>query len=592
MEKTGCGLIVGLAMAIVFALGIMAQCSRGQNQGANPNANPSQEAIATIGDFVITPAMVTEIADKQGQQNPDSSPNGEFQKYAQAIFMSVNAGVMNELAKKYGVTLSDEEIIKSEMSSLDQQLEMVKGQLVQQGKLKATATPAEYDAEIKKITGKTIAQLKDDTRSQISESLKDPQKRATILASKLNDPIRAKIESTLNPTDDEIKSQFRNYTVKQINFGSTDGNPKLKETAESVLKQIRGGMSFEDAITKYSKTPAQPGKKLADETQDVAASLVESYQAYKPLAKLKAGEVSDVVELPNSVVIYKLIKVTDNIPKDYDKSKENHKKSYLTSKASTILADEAMKIAQSGTVKWNSPGFKALYDYIAHMANPNAPIESTTEKVARLQALLQTAKEAELKDAIGARAATLARFVAMDDLWKNATPDGKDKLKTERMETLADVLQSAESIDLRLELADLLTEAKKGDEAFEQILAASRNNGDFTMIGQSNYGKIQKAAQKLIGLKLVTAEQQKDLETEQARWVTDKAEYDKEQAEMKKQQEEDAKRAAAEKKANEVKPVERGSTNKPSSAPSASPSASPSGKPGASSGAPGAKTSK
>lgn len=567
-EKSGCGLIVGFAMAAVFALGIMAQCGRGQNNsGSRTGDNPAQEAIATIGDFVVTPAMVTEIADRQNQQNPDSSPNGQYQKTAQAIFIAVNAGVVNELAKKYGVTLTDDEIIKSEMSDLDQQLEMVKGQLVSQGKIKSSATPAEFDAEVKKVTGKTIAEIKADTRSKLTEDLKDPQKRASILATKLNDPIRVKIASTMNPTDDEIKSQFRNYTIKAINFGSSDGDPKLKEAADSVLKQLKGGMSFEDAITKYSKTPPQPGKKLADQTQDVPASLVENYRGYQPIAKLKPGEISDVVVQPNMISIYKLIKVTDNVPKDYDKSKEGHKKSYLDSKASQIMAEEAQKIAQSSVVKWNSAGYKALYDYIAHMADPNATVETPAEKAARLQALMKTAKDAEQKDPIGARAAALVRYVALDDLWKNATPAQKDALKQERIDTLIDTLQSAESVELRLEVAELLTDMKKGDEAFEQILAASRANGDYTMLGQANYGKIQQHAQKLIAAKLITPEQQKDLETEQARWITDKTEFDKEQAELKKQQEEDAKRNEADKKANEPKPVERGSQPKPQTPP-------------------------
>ena len=481
----------------------MAQCGRGQNPGgANPDEKQAQETIATVGDFVVTPAMVSALAERQGQQNPDSSPNGQYQKLAQATFVAVNAGLTLELAKKYGVSLSDDQILKAELSDLDRQFEMFKGQLVAQGKIKSSATQAEVDAELKKTLGKTMAELKQETRDNIVEALKDPQKRAGIIASKLNDPIRVKIESTMNPTDAEIKSQFRNYTIKEINFGSPDGDPKVKGAADSVLKQLERRNELRGCDHEVLKTPAQPGKKLADQTQDVPASLVEGYRGYQPIAKLKPGEISDVVVQPNMISIYKLIKISDNVPQDYEKSKEGHKKSYLDGKASRIMADEAQKLSQSNVVKWNSTGYKVLYDYIAHMADPNAQVESPDEKNVRLQALLKTAKESEQKDPIGAKAASLARFVAMDDLWKNATASQKDSLKQERVDTLIDVLQIAESVDLRLEIADLLEGMKKNDEAFEQILAASRANGDYTMLGQANYGKIQQHAREAHGWKI------------------------------------------------------------------------------------------
>lgn len=549
IEKSGCGLLVGIVMAIVFGLSVFYSC--GRSQGANNGAEQDQGAstpIASIREYVVTPVSLSMAADNQGAQSPDRTPMGMFNREAGALFRLVNDGALLELAQKYGVSLSDEQMIQSSMSEVDRSIDAAKGQLIQAGKLKATSSPAEFDAEFKKVTGKTVAEFKDDFKKRIEEDVKDPQKRSQLLASLLNDAIRTKIEGTLKPTEDEIKSQFRNYTVKRINFGQASLAADLKGKAEEVLAKIKGGMSFEQAIDDYSQDPATPGKKKSETSQDVPASIVDAYKVYEPLKGLKAGETTGAVDFGGNIVILKLVKVSDNIPQDYEKNKDNYKKSYLQSKASQQMAKELADITKSGAVKWSSPSYKLMYDYTARQLDPSAPSESPKERQARLLDIAKQAKEQASKDPLGAQAAKLLRFAILETLWNTTLEAERKAFRDERLDAIKDVLEASESVQLRLDLADAYMDMNKNQEAYEQLLAASRANSDLEGPGQSNYGQIQSRIQKMIDLKLITPEQKEDLQAAQTRWVTDKAQSIKEQAELKKQQEADKKQLEEDKK--------------------------------------------
>jgi len=557
IEKSGCGLILGIVLVLVLFAGVFYSCGGNGGGSQNPADVSQQSAIAVIGDFQITPAMLQAALDRQGSLAQDRSPQSEAGLYSQTLYTLVNQGVLLELAKKYGVTLTNEQLVQAELAAFDGQLQAVKSQLISQGKLKANSTQAEFEAELQKLSGKSLAETKDQLRKEVEAAVADPQKRSEILINQLANPIRAKIETTLKPTEDDIKSQFRTYTVKRIYFGNAAQNPNAKQEAEAAAQAMKSGTSFEALMEKYSRDVAQPGKKKGEATMDYPASMVTAFPMFQPIAALKPGEASAVIEDQNGRTMYKLVKINDNVPKDFDKNKETHRKSYLASKASQLMAEESLKIAQSDALKWNSAGFRLLYESFLRLADPNAPSETAEQRKQRLEKVIADGAKAKDQDAIGAKAAVLARYAAMDELWREATEAEKQVLRNQRMQIIEDALVGTESIDLRLELADQYIDAKNAQKALEQVAAAARANSDYTALGQANFGKIQARIQKLADFKLISSDEQKQIQAEQTRWVEDKAAFEKEQAALKKQQQEDLKRMEQEKKAGTVKPTGR-----------------------------------
>jgi hypothetical protein len=302
-------------------------------------------------------------------------------------------------------------------------------------------------------------------------------------------------------------------------------------------------------MNRYSTDlPPGAGKKVSEVTLHLNHSDLLSNPAMAPVLKLKPGQVSPIIDLPEGKAIYKLISVKNEAPADFAKNTKKYRDQYLQTRANEEVRMRMEKITKSDLIRFPLPGYKALHDYF-NLLDP-ALLGDPAEYARRLRELADAAKAAatDSNNPGDDHAALLAWYAAVEDLWNRGKNDPKqaDALRKERTETLQAVLQQSESFQARMDLVDLGIEAKDADMAAQNLLEAARMNNTYDTTGEMHFRDIQTRLARLKITKLVSAEQAGLIEKEQQRWREDKAANDKAEKEFKAQQEEEKKKQAAE----------------------------------------------
>lgn len=248
IEKSGCGLIVGILLAIVMAMGLFYSCDAGGSVSEAENA-PSP-VIATVGKEPIT---LRQVSDRfQAMMEGQASIGGPAQELfwlGQAFEGQVRFVYMLQLARELGVPLDNEAVLAFQAKSIDTLPNIMRSQFEQQGTLKKGASDAELYAAIEKVTGQSWESLRKQQLDKIRQSLDDPAQRYRAVESYLQQALPDRLAAKVELTDDQLKAAFDEFTVKRIYFGP----PGAARTRRHW--PIRWTKSFGRAST--SKTPCR-----------------------------------------------------------------------------------------------------------------------------------------------------------------------------------------------------------------------------------------------------------------------------------------------------------------------------------------------
>jgi len=562
-ESRGCcgiATIIGMAMDALFFI-VPSTCGKSLTQLGQDmkNSAPAETVIAKIGDFSITSESVMNSV--KAKETGPTEPMQDAQIIGQVLQEFVSNGVVYNLAATKGVKFSDADILKEINQELDTQLMIAKINLMQNGQLKPNATDADFETAFKAQEGMDTKAWRQKSLDLFTPKLADPIARPSLAAGIARQGLEAQASLSINPTDDELKRQNDVLTFKRIYIRPLPGAPTPADTAKKALEDVKGGLSFEDAMNRYSNdAPSGPGKPLSSSTLTLGVGMLSADPAKKSLLKVKAGELSDVLSVEGGAAIYKLIsEKTTPIP-DFEKNKANLKKSYTQQFARPIVDAEVADATKSIKIDWKSPAFKALYDLT------KASTIASGDSKKKLEEIEKTAKSAS-GSSDEERAGILARYTASTLLWAQYTPAEKKAAHDDRIETLNALLTDTESIGVRLELADLYAENKDAKHAVEQLQNAAGDNNDLTRAGQDNYGTITAKLAKYKSQGLVKPEDEKSIQDQLDLWKNDMTEKVKADEDRKKADAEDRKRAAEEKKkldeAAKKAPAPKASPKKP-----------------------------
>lgn len=530
-------------MVVGVVVSSFAQCGRADRFSQAGQMGGSTNPVAVIGNTTLTERVMQSEIEQAAQMyggNLDQLPP-ELQLTVRASIVKSVVGYANllEVAKKYGVSVSDDDILKQLEGAAKDEFARLKMQLVQMKKLKENATEAEFEAAYEQVTGHSIDEAKEKALSIQKERLHNPDTRVPLEALSLSQPLLEAIKKTINVTDDEVKKSYDKFVFKSISITKGD----VDSIAKKAEADIKGGLSFEAAIDRYSDAkPMDPKKKLHDETMPIPWSnlvhTVPQFDYLKPLANLRPGQVSEPIKSGSGVTIYKLIEVKSDLPKDFEKNKAQNKDSYVTTLASTKLQTELAEAEKNAKIEWKDKIYKGLYDYAKLQSEPAA------DKPARLLDIL-TEVVAGMKEGTSdsTRLGNQFAYGLYLQLQREGTPAQKAKLDALKFDVIRGYLQDSESATLRMELVKAYFEKKDKDGFYEELSGAANANLSSTdTAAQSVYNEINKYLRQGQDAKLLTAEEAKQIEDVQRMWVDAKAEQDKYDAEAKKQAEEEKKK--------------------------------------------------
>ncbi|RYG33518.1 hypothetical protein EON81_17950, partial [bacterium] len=342
------------------------------------------------------------------------------------------------------------------------------------------------------------------------------EQRPLVEAAFLKEAYVDQLAKTNPATEADLRATFDNYTLKRILLPKAEGT---KAQAEKIEAELKGGLKFEEAMNRYSKDLPMPNKKVADNVLNVTGQMLSDEQ-YKPLKGLKAGEISAPVDSFEGTVIYKVVSVKSELPKDFEKNKAMMLEAKSRQNAEAELQTKTAGIAKGEGVVWKNDVYKAIFSLNA------PPTEDPKSGDANLRVAADAGKAASAKAAGDElRLAGLLRYAALSRLAMSPTAD-KAALRKEQIEAINDILKGREDATLRTKLIALYVE-EKSPLAGPALVEAAKFNNDFTDKGQSQYAEMAKQLADLKKASLIKPEDATAVDAELANWRKGKADFEK-----------------------------------------------------------------
>lgn len=548
MEKSGCALVVSIAIGVGLVIGML-----------NMNCGGPQQAQGEVSDVVavvlgrnIGAREIEDLA--AAQRSQFGSQLGEVPIMFEAMIVGgaidqlVQATVTLDLAKKRGIEINDEAIRTHFSRELDKGIQSERERLVSTGKLKADATPEDFVKAVKAENPNftTFEDIKKQNLDQLNQVLTDPAQRDRLVLSVAPQLLQDSELAKVQLTEEEAKKGYDTLVLKRILLTADKNEGKdLNAEAERILGEIKAGATFESAMDKYSnETPADPQKRVSENELKYGYAMVSTDATLKPVATLKPGETSAPLKEFNGVAVYKLVKVESNLPADWDKEKAKYIDQAKQAKVASLVSEEVKTAQEAVTIEWKSLGYKAIYDYNkVGMASSGTAADTK----AKYQQVVEDAQKAIDGSDVGVNVARLARYAAYEQLYASASAEEKKDMLANRIEYLMELPELEGQPTLRMQLVDMLIEAERQDEAAEMLLDMA-NTLDFGEGGTRMHGEVLKKLVEMKEKKTISEDAAALVDGALDKWVTEKAAYDKEEEDQRKADAEAEKKLAEETK--------------------------------------------
>lgn len=571
-------------------------------RGRNPSngASPEQTAAMlgapafTLGSYDVYLGEFRQIFDNLRQQQIQSrsqggtpaelTPADTLGLYAQALSELVDRAAVMNLAKQRHIDISDDdlsafvlEMEKENMNQQQQTFEMIKQFQIssaqqQLAKIKDPNSQAAKDANaqlerIKAMSfeaafksqsqGLTPEQYLASVSDNMEKRLADPLFKRSAAAGAAHKAMIDQFAAKVDVSDEALKRSYDKLQYIQIGIQGEGAKAK----AEEVLKKIRGGLDFKAAAKEFSSLKDAKGNVSLDPITQSRFDLL-STSTYPPVLDLKPGEVSEVSASMGTAYIYKLLKVEQNVPKEFDSLKASRMKDYRDRVAAAMMAKEDEKINTDAkkAIKWNDEGIKLLFEFSEFQSKQ-------TDKAVRISTLNKLVTDTQNASSELPDIPVLIRYLCLNQL-DVEVPEGeaKKKIKAELLDTYGPLLDVAPSVSLRFQYIDELIKAGKGDPALDMLLdnmgAAYPAEAQTEPIVTKVEALLPKAANLATKGSPVVDNIQKEIKTWRTEFAENKAaeeenrkENAKQEAELKKQ--EAAKKADSSKQPTPPKPTEK-----------------------------------
>ncbi len=514
---------------------------------SNSRDQQDQKVAVTVGDYPIYANDLMKQIEARRQQSlqsgqpggPDALPaRDEAFIQGNSVTQAVQGVGYAYLAKKDGAKFTDEAIRKSEEQNFEQSVMMTRMQVSQQQGSKGQMSDKQFDDFLKKQTGMTLAEQRAKFLENLKTTLKDTKARASLETSVARSVLLDNIQSRMKPTDAELKASYDSYIFKRILF-SGDPKSNITEAVQKAQADLKGGLTFEQAMDRYSKDPPLKGKKASDNTTEISVQQIDGTPSMASLKSMKPGQVSDVIDSPTGKAIYRLESVKNTAPADLVKNKARYSDQYASQKANDVMDKEIKDLLKSNSIKWESPGYKAIFDWM----QASNDFGGLATQATKMQEIMAEAKKAlSANQGYDQRAALFAWYAAFDSIWSAPNAD-KKKLAPDRIEVLRAVTADTPYFSLKMELVDLLADAKQGNEAGALLKDAAESNVYYDAVGQKNYQDVNLKLLKLRSINAVTVEQEKAIQKAQEEWIKQNQQVEEQKAQMKIAQEAEKKKA-------------------------------------------------
>jgi hypothetical protein len=541
--------LVALSMVIFFAY-IPPMGLNMAPQSGNPSGGTE---VLRVGNHRVTEAELEQYL-KFTQRAPDADSLGlgmQLSQRYQALRMLGEQLSFVSLLEKSGFRASNADIEQIKEQYLQQQLDMLKAQLLPKGK----GSDRDLDRALRE-RGRSLEQVKQELLANVPELL------FTIEAtqSKYIKSLREKY----NPTDEQLRLMFENLYPARIFISQEKHKEQAATRAQQAYEQLKAGKPFAEVVKAFSDDP----KPLVDRGGSLTGS--DYYTIQDQLSGyLRPEDVSGVLTLKPSAFtpplkdkegrgfyIFTITKREQELPNDFEKEKAKYRDQFVNMRLQRELFRERTKALSEFKMQIKDPLMAQYEKWIGVFAKP--PHEQEKE-------LLQIDKSLTPLIATPSPTTRLAQWLQVQVLAQlrglaKKIDERKAKEYTERLLTALTRFfnDGGEDVSLRLMRAELLIELGQKQQALEDLQIAQGllwRPYDFPQLDRIA-ALYEKAGRKDLAQQTTQLARQRQQQYEAMRKAQEEA-MRRQLEQFRKQQEEEQKKQAAEQKPTEQKSAQQ-----------------------------------
>lgn len=560
-SEKGCGPIIMIGLGLILVAGLYQGFVGGRGGGAAERVE--LPAAVTVGATKLTaPEIENAIAEETRRESFSQGRPQILTTMQQATIAArtlhdlVVQALTLELGRQKGIPTEGDALLQAYLAEIRRRIDQEIQDLVFSGKVKADASPEEKEKAFAAEAGQSSAEILRRQEEQFRQGMQDETIRrrqeafavSTVLMGRLEQ--EAKLDyGALKKKQDQLV--FKILMVSDMAKPNQDVSQKVTE----IQNALRGGLSFEQAMERYSTLGIPPGRKSkADQEVIYFRAVLEANPALRPLASLEKGQVSEPIELNGLVALYKLERIQEIPDEQFRQNVNQIRFQTLQTLTNEFITSETKRLREAGVLKWANRAYEALYEYW-NLAIDAELLGDARKAAERFLGIANLAAQS-MGGGVSDRSAALVRYAAFEQYFSRLSPEERKAKANDRLEMFAAVTRIIDGPDLRLDMARMLREVGNA-EAGAQLQSAAERLRDPGMLGQRIYREIDDLLPELEQAKLITPAQVEKTREELRRWAREKQQFDKFLEEQRKAQEEATRQAQEAAKGQGATPVPR-----------------------------------
>jgi len=424
----------------------------------------------------------------------------------------VNEKLTAKAAEQAGLSVSGRELSTEVEKTVDADMKQIRYRILgdYKGKDIDNAFSLAWD---RTHPGETLDMLKTNVEKKVDAST--DQIQDGLLGKKLIDKMTAGIDTS----EQALKASYDEVGYRQITIGTGKRSQVQAESrAKEIAELLKNGGSFAQLAKEDSDDPL---KNKGGFQEPIPLSSIRDKAISDAFSRMKPGDLSAPLKTQAGFVIVKLESKQSRLPKDFDDPKKHktYKDQFENMAKSKVQQDIYMGIQKTGKVEYLDPEMKACS--ILFQFSGGDPKSTMIKAIAEFKKALTGAKEARTLSRIYAQLAMLNQQMSSPAM--SPKKEDQDKYRKAEKDAIDSALESTESPELRLMLADLLIKGKQYDEAVKQLSLVSDNSYNDPNTHRQILAKYMQMSKDgyTEADKLIAAEN---------KWLSEEAQREKEQA--------------------------------------------------------------
>lgn len=499
----GAGLIIliliALSMVIFFAYVPFAGARRVEEFTAE-----LKKPVLTVGNFTLTEGELVRLINLQSQSNPPTEYGQQLAlRFQIAQQVGQEMGLIQELEKR-GFRATDEEIEKAKEDYLKSRLDLYRQQMLPEGK----GSDNDLDKAFRE-RGTSLKQVRERLLAEVPEFIFGAQ----VVGQKFMKSVE---EKYAKPTDEQVRLLFEQIYPARIYVSVEKHKEKAEARAQEAYKALQASKPFAEVVKQFSDDPEpiikQGGRITGSgyyEVRDSLTNLFTSDFAQRVLS-LKPGEYTPPTpdKDKKSYYIFTIAERKLQLPKDFEKKKEEHRKSYTLMRSQFEQQSVFMQAMKNYKVEFKDPlllQYQKLTTAFSQPA-PNrlktlkeidqalTPIVASTDPNLRLAQWLQiqvlnllVATAKEVKDSSAEKSYSERMMTALNRFFADGGED--PRFRVMRAERLLEAGSKQKALE-DLQMAEGMA-VRPGDEGIQRQVASLYEKAGRKDLAQKTFKRVE-----------------------------------------------------------------------------------------------------